>query len=739
MVLAMLAPAPHMTDFADLLELPIQGETEQDVPGWEDLKAFLETSIGLTAGWPQDEFRKLYNHYLKRFPIHYFSKKTIPEIDFALYFPINAPRMGLNHDRYMIVIKPKGEPMKIGHRKIGTQIKSRKNFHYLTHKIIAEGLRGVDILDAREIEAACSDIDKLYKYRSARFHSFLARAERKFHKTRYRQFFQGQWPKIQAFLDNRDRIYLELLIERVRTEHVSFEAAHVAAMISPRQNIDVYNWITGGNGPNALRNRIQVSRAFPWLAGALTHKPQNRTIRRDTPTGFSSVTIHVGTTHTDLEKVIDHGEELIPALQEAFTDSNDAQLIRASTVRKMLGQQIAADHQNLHVVGKTLQGIDRYAPGVVLEAGYFDRIVQAAQNGEGSYAYLNSSFYEILGAMTPEERNNFFNSKLHRNAYGNTQHFLVEVYRKLVLPYFTAKAIEYGVPLSDMAERYIKGDLDKDSFISRNNGQIRHPPHLRPFGNMSFMNMVRLSEAWHDTDNQKRYVSRRFAVEELSSDIRWPALTDELTMNGIKITPRQSLSELMDEWKDMNHCIHSFAPNCLGLQNDNRFPNSQVFSHIFKMAAGKTRATLGLFEVRPLNGGPPSLHMDHIENRRTHRNIERHAPADAPETVAAKLFFNQIAEGKIPINWSRLDNEREEMRKGRQVDNIFIEIGFDPRDPIKRELAYLILRQYLPDRLRTASYAEFIYRMDFEDEARRLLTMPLGPHNNVYTLNHVHT
>jgi hypothetical protein len=257
---------------------------------------------------------------------------------------------------------------------------------------------------------------------------------------------------------------------------------------------------------------------------------------------------------------------------------------------------------------------------------------------------------------------------------------------------------------------------------------------------MSFMNMVRLSELWHDKENQKRYVWRKESLK-LPADVQWPILTPEITApNGVKITPRASQSALMEEFRDMNHCVHGFAPNCLGFRTEKRFPDSHVFSHIFKMAAAsdRHRATLGLFEVRPLNGGKPSVHLDHVENRRTHHDIENHASERSPETVAARWFFNQIAAGKIKIDWARIERERVDMRAGRNVSDIHIEIGFDPFDPAKREQAYLALRQYLPERFRSASYAEWCDKMHFEEDARALFGQPMGPRTNPFSLNHVY-
>ncbi len=63
-------------------------EDHKNVPGWRALESFLTDKMGIHHPRVIEACRTHYNHYLKRFPIHYFTENSLPGLDFALFFPV---------------------------------------------------------------------------------------------------------------------------------------------------------------------------------------------------------------------------------------------------------------------------------------------------------------------------------------------------------------------------------------------------------------------------------------------------------------------------------------------------------------------------------------------------------------------------------------------------------------------------------------------------------------------------
>lgn len=693
-------------------ELPVVDTDYHDVPGWDTLQPFLTDTLGITSLKAIEDFRKFYNHYLKRCPIHYFSEKTIPEVDFAVYFPINKRRKGINHTDYLTIIAPKGKPMVIFERRVHANMKSRTNFYRLTLRMLNEGkFEGKQIQDVRELEGLFNDPHSLHTARRAKFFGFLKKAENAFHRKPHRRYFKGKWDQIKKFLNERDFYFIEALILRMRTQHVSFEIAHLAAKTCGSYNLEMYNWIAAGTTEEIKRNRMQVSEHFPWLARCLSNDIGRK--------GYEA-----------LEKVIDEGGELIPALQDVFSD--DTVRVSQSTVRKTHRLNIAAETRYHASLKPLMQSVSMYLPHFQLEPNYLEKLFLANDKTGDVCKHLGNDFFEIFEAMSPEEKAGFLSPgdmDGRARAWANTLHFMLEVYAKLVLPYFVKYALDAGYDsLSEAAEQYIRGALEKETFLTRNQQQCMHAPNLRPFGNMAFPSIVSLSQKWHEVDNMRRYVSRTRGMGT-GSNLTWPKLFTGKVMapNGIEIENLGSKDDLFEEHREMNHCVFSYAPQC-ATGVDTGHSGSKVFSHLFRMAAAgrRHRATLGLFE---LSGTiPPQLTMDHVERRRTHKNVENHAPQDSPEYAAGYWLLKQINKGvimqpnksPIVINWEDVRERRKKSSTARPLNQIFTQIGVDPREKYALEEMYLNLRPFGPERFRTTSYADWVHKMAFEHEARWL-------------------
>ncbi|MCB1537803.1 MAG: hypothetical protein H6865_00295 [Rhodospirillales bacterium] len=688
------------------LEIPVTMPGSEDVPGWYALETFLRGPLGISGDIGIETFRKFYNHYLKRFPLHYFTGKTVPGLDFAVYLPASARWRGINKPHYLVLIKPEGGDLSIFYSRIPLHVRSRLNFYNLTKRWLDEGLKRSNYLhDVREILRICQRPDELFRMRTARYHGFLRKARWKIRKTRDKSQFREEWKwtEIRKFLDLRDQRYISMVVERIVNRHISKDALDAAWALAKDRNVAAYNWLTAGNGPEAQRNRIQLAQAMPWLALALSDERLRDAYR-------------------PLEPVIDSGEKLIPAMQDLFSQG-ESEAVSAAAIRKLVGLDIPPNMQAFGLLRPVMGGISRHLPSFFPDPAHLGWLSDGQRTTAGICSYLSTDFFFLFASLTQDEKKALLERDTQQifPAWNNTRDYLQEVYRKLVLPYFAARAHQYGqTGLGELAIHAIKGTIEPESFLIRNAEQRSHPPFLRPFGNIGFLTMVRLSEHWHQ--EQKRYV-RYMSGIEIGDDLHWPGLLAEpvTAPNGIRIESVTSKRGLIQEFSDMHNCIRGFAPNCLGLSADPKKPETQNFSHLFRLAAkgGKHRATLELLEpfAKNSSGDSPVLRFGQIENPRAVKDVKNVPDDREPEVIAAKWLLGQFNTGHLKVDWPVLRARRRTMMNSRSFDRLYVEIGFDPRDEAKRAEAFLAMRPFLPDGSRFLEYEDWIEKMGFAADA----------------------
>lgn len=95
-----------------------------DVPGWKSLEGFLKDTLGVTHKGALNSFQKYYSHYLKNFPVHYFTSSSIPDIDYALFFPVRGGKNnGSNNTEphYLVAISENKGRTVLFHKKTDDQ------------------------------------------------------------------------------------------------------------------------------------------------------------------------------------------------------------------------------------------------------------------------------------------------------------------------------------------------------------------------------------------------------------------------------------------------------------------------------------------------------------------------------------------------------------------------------------------------------------------------------------------
>jgi hypothetical protein len=700
----------------DPTEFAVPPDDYKNVPGWVSLEFFLRNNLNIQNERSIEAFRKFYNHYLKRFPVHYFTGSSIPGVDFALFFPARVKINGVNNPHYLIAVS-QNKKLVLFHKSLWRNITTRANFYHLTKKWVEKGFtdKKVQGYDIQEVLDMCENPETLLSFRRARFSGFFERLQRKLRKMRLEHVFEGKWDEMTAYVDARDRHYIQQIINRIKSQHISFDVARRAAEVSSN-NLDVYNWMMRGDNADIVRNRMQLAQYLPWLAKALSMEA-------------------TAPDYAQLEQAIDKGERLIPILQEFLSD-DPFHPISQSIVRKTLHLTISDKYLNLPLLRKSLRVVDDYIPSILLKEGTLEKIDQAQSEASRTFEYLNTTFGEIMGHTPGAIRDEIlddpkFSARIKE--FADMRDYMQQVYARLVLAYFANRAHQAGLEgLSDVAQNYLRGELwqtsflderDEDeghppSFVTSNLRQEQHPPYLRPFGNMAFHNIVKLSVAWHAS--LKDYNNRMRGVD-IDRSVEWPAIyEDMMAPNGVVIRELTSKRQLHKEHEEMGHCVNDYAPNCLGLIADKN-SGQRYYSHIFTLATrdGKSRATLELLE--PFHGGEKrQLTIGQIDQRRKIKEVMNPPDEKSPLRVAANWMLDMINSGKWHIDWQRVDRQRTQAQIGRPLSNLAIQVGFDPTDAEKCEEAYYLMQPYLPERFRHYSYGEWVKKMGFDREADRM-------------------
>lgn len=693
----------------DMMALRQSPEDYANIPGWVALDHFLRHDRGITSERGINAMRTLYNHYMKRFPVHYFTQDSVPEIVFALFFPVKWKKQGVNESHYLIVLSQEDRQIKLYHKNIWSNLKTRRNFFRQTKRWIGnESLSRNEAVDIGEILELFEEPQKLLALRAERFSGFLERAQNKLRRMGLDRSFKGHWPKIRSFLEERDRLYLTGLINIMKSRHVSVEAAKRSASIS-NKNLHLYNWMVAGTDEKTVRNRTQLGEIYPWLAQALTDE---------------ACKAHYG----EIQRVVDCGEPLIPALED-FLNAQSEGPIRQSTIRKTVSWRLEASLLPPHRLSSLLCVMDSCYAHARPDEDFLGRLNTFMNGSQNVFSYLNSSVSDVLARAPVEIRDAIVTgdpAAVRRRAmdYSDTRDYMERIYTQLVLPYFVYRAHRAGqAGLPTMVQNHLRDRIWTKSYTQRLEDQDIQPPYLRPYGNMELHNIVKLSMHWHEHIGR---ATVRFNNTSVDDSVSWPTLTADRIVHGdITIRPLCSKKDLQREQREMGgSCIGYYAPNCLGMDRPGDIPS---FSHIFSLVAEgeKNRITAELLEEKNQKGERRIVRIGGMDGKRVLKNTWNPPAEGSQIRNAVEWLVEKINSGALKVDWERVDRQRSLMNIGQNLSSISKnEIGYDATNPRHLISAFYSLRPFLPERYRKCTYDQWIKKMGFHLEADTFFAKP---------------
>lgn len=709
-----VSPSEAFDESGDFPGVALSAKDYVYVPGWPSLEAFLKDDLGITSRRALESFRGFYHQYLKRFPVHYFSGQTIPGIEFALFFPVRLANDKGKSAYYLVAIGHDDKRMVLFQRNMPNQMRTRTNFYYLTKKWKETGPPEENYrTNIKDILYICENPEDLIAKRKKALPSYLKKLQHRLKKQNLHYYFEGKWDQIQKYLEERDREFIHKITARMKSEHVDFEVAKKAAEISD-SNLHIYNWIMGAATATAVRNRMQIVGAYPWLVQALAIEEQRRA-QSDYQRDKYRPLPEVAAAYIECERVIDAGERLISVIEDVLVDHTGREITQ-SAIRKTMRLRLRRDLREPAILGNVLYDVGEHLSFLDLKEGDLEIIHDVQKEGARGFKAFNINFAEMLLHAPPELRETMMDpKKIHETArdIANTADYMRQVYARLVLPYFAHEAHRRDIDgLSLAVQGYLNGTMWEESFERHDDAFGMLPPYLRPFGNMRTHNIVKLSVAWHKALD--RYSASMRGVE-VPREISWPSLLrgQIVAPNDITITCRDSKKALEEEHQIMGHCIDGYTAHCLGLVDKPGEPRK--YTHIFHLAAKnnpKIRATFAVEE--PFNGKTPRQvsagPMDGIRIRKDTWNVPTE---DSPVWVAARWLVEGINNGSLKVDWERIDQQR----RGMKYEAISAQTGFDPTVRENCIEAYRILQPFLPERYRHYSYEQWIEKMGFARDA----------------------
>lgn len=707
-------------DYPDIIP---EARDYANVPGWTSLETFIRGELGITSHRALETFRKFHNHYLKNFPVHYFTGHSIPDIDFALFFPVRGGKANMvgNHiePHYLVAVSQNNDRVILFHRKLSTSLKTRQNFYRLTKRWAENDFSGQRFMgaDINEILTVCEKPEELLALRERWFSKFLEKLEKKLHKMNQHRPFIGKWERIREFLTERDREFLYFITGKMKSDHIDFNAAHAAAAVSKR-NLDIYNWIMAGQNENSIYNRTRMTEHYPWLAVALSTTKEE--VRKDWRNNEIERFPSLASSYAEIEQVVDEAKPLIFALEELLSADDPDNPIRQSTIRKTMALRIDSDLLHPKKFGEILRQIDEHLPHIKLEEGMLERIHRVQKDADTTFKYLGTSFAEVLAyAQNDVQQRLLDKDGVSIKDMSDTVDYLRRVYVKTVLPYFVYRAALAGkTGLDNDVKAYLEGKIWQKSFIVSDEEGERHSPHLRPFGNMMPHNIFKLSINWHD--KLRHYEPK---MQSVGIHANWPVMTGaikiphEVFREDVTIEPLRSSEDLLNNHREFGHCINGYTANCLGLVEIAGVP--RTFSHAFRIAAQggrQEKGTLIVSEPYYSHGGAREVKVEEVDTKRDKHQTRNPPPKDSILWRAAGWYVAEINSGRLKVDWDAIDRKR----RAQDFRSTDAEIGFDAKIYENCVEAFYAMRPYLPESQRHYSYERWIEKMGFDLDADRL-------------------
>ncbi len=435
---------------------------------------------------------------------------------------------------------------------------------------------------------------------------------------------------------------------------------------------EFYNWLTADGNAQTAMKRKQAARSYPILAS-----------------------IMIG--NKKLTNVIDQGQPLAPALAEHFSYGtmfyspdglNDSYRNSCSdkTIKRLNGVHwqragrlaVMQTENVLRWIGATPKN---WMPHSRKDWAAF----HVTQENLDSYVPFSG---KSRADITRETRGEWqkMAAVFADNPAMTLRDMANDLYKRLFLP--------------TLAERYSRAIEEADSGKPGKNeihasmdpiSQAEKIIMKEIVGDKSILKVMDLNARWHrgiaHLDEQLCTVLR---------DENWPALSDPQTHQGLLIRPLTMAQELRSEGARMNHCVGGYTSSCA-------YGNSHILS--IAEADGKALSTVELQETNdPKN---PLKIRQHYGYRNT--------PPGPHADKAIKWYMNQIRKGEIAVDWEHIEKTRRSAKSNKSGNRILRQIGFDPRDGARREMAFEAYKEFLPKSARDMNLDTWLKKTGLDD------------------------
>ncbi|AGH97046.1 PcfJ domain-containing protein [Micavibrio aeruginosavorus] len=446
-----------------------------------------------------------------------------------------------------------------------------------------------------------------------------------------------------------------------------------AVLLNRESGLRDYQWLTKQNDPVIQDKRIGAYASYPGLMRLFTEaqgwdETFNRAQRRNSQ---NHATIkHQIENQKTLTRSIDNGASAPTALKEVFASGATAPVPPRYLAPYHGANDQVFDRYSLKVLTERLAFLPQFSrehyPKNAPEWRRFDELCGNIARAEG-YTHMPRQALVNYSLKNPQKKTD----------WQNISDFVTKIQKVILLPLIVSRIQQSG---NETATR------EAQSIFQDN--QVRSAF----MGMFTVADLVSGSRTWHDRLDTVNARLRSIAVAD---DLAWPALIPAMTApNGVQCTPLTTKQDLETEGSRMHHCVGGYAHNCI--------ENGAHILHLSFTEPNGTQhhSTLDLREKKARDG---AISLSQNQNKKEWNK----APHSALQK-AADWLIDAINTGKIRVHWQDIDKKRAIVAESYNKNRLINEIGFDPTDLAHCEEAYTIMSAFLPQKMRTLPYQDFI-------------------------------
>lgn len=500
----------------------------------------------------------------------------------------------------------------------------------------------------------------------------------------YIQSLTGQiyHDEIVPILTNREQERLQPFVDTFMS-HLDHDVDQIMKQ-TKLYNSRIANWF---NHQEYGTYRLQAANAFPIFtrifSGGFRH--ENRYQREETQARNDKLNI--------ISSTIDKGEPLLPALEKHLCDIPlSTALLRNLGKIKECPQDM--NYKSFLDALPYLEKIDiNYHPktGEELEA-FIECIARAEEFEKSTGRRLTDILQNIKGKWQE-----WLTATVSNQEAKDVKDWLNQVKKTVIMPLVLQQIKQENEQRPQGLRGFFSWASSENPSIRQleRNAEQRADFTLKEvFNNVSEGALVACSHKWHE--NAGDYATQLDALGVASYDdlCSWTPLSEPVRApNGIWLRPLTSKVALREEGTKLKHCVGngSYGTQCLAGQD-----------HIISLSRDENGqdklTTVQLRERRGIKGEVKTLEV------MQHQGLKRRAPSNMEKEAIEWYRTTLLLNPDMKPDWETIDSTRAEARKKRNSRDAESRIGFDPYDLEKCEVAYDIIRSYLPGKFGKSHY-----------------------------------